>query len=240
MASYPHRFRSPTVARQSGAGQERRSQPCAAAPGRFAPGGVKTVQARAWSLPLRSTTPAPSRSSGHDERLHGRGKPGGKIAKHLTAASPPDRANGDLIAAHLHGRAPPGGSPQLVRRPGDGNRPAAASRRFRRREHRPQADEREAASPIASQLERTAVEVAHHRLSEAATRPEPTVAIIIADRVAGLPPTDPLDHEHRVTLPQPLLALGPSTNGGAYSAGSSVRRPTGARQALSGGLCPQC
>jgi hypothetical protein len=36
------------------------------------------------------------------------------------------------------------------------------------------------------------------------------VAIVIADPVAGLPPTDPLDHEHRVTLPQPLLALGPT------------------------------
>ena len=50
-----------------------------------------------------------------------------------------------------------------------------------------------------------------HRLSEAATRPPPAVAIVIAERVAGSPPTDPLDHEHRVTLPHPILALGPST-----------------------------
>ena len=146
-----------------------------------------------------------------DERLHGRRKLGRKIAKHLTAASLPDRANGNLVTAQLHGRAPPGGSPQLVRRPVDGNRPATASRRFGRREHRPRADEREAAPPIASQLERTAVEVARDRLSEAATRPQPAVAIVIAERVAGSPPTDPLDHEHRVTLPQPILALGPST-----------------------------
>jgi len=138
-----------------------------------------------------------------DERLHGRRKLGRKIAKHLTAASLPDRANGNLVTAQLHGRAPPGGSPQLVRRPVDGNRPATASRRFGRREHRPRADEREAAPPIASQLERTAVEVARDRLSEAATRPQPAVAIVIAERVAGSPPTDPLDHEHRVTLPQP-------------------------------------
>jgi hypothetical protein len=41
------------------------------------------------------------------------------------------------------------------------------------------------------------------------------VAIVIADRVAGLPPTDPLDHEHRVTLPQPPVSPGPSTNGEA-------------------------
>jgi hypothetical protein len=41
------------------------------------------------------------------------------------------------------------------------------------------------------------------------------VAIVIADRVAGLPPTDPLDHEHQVTLPQPPLSPGPSTNGQA-------------------------
>src|SRR6516225_11966745 len=128
-----------------------------------------------------------------DERLHGRRKLGRKIAKHLTAASLPDRANGNLVTAQLHGRAPPGGSPQLVRRPVDGNRPATASRRFGRREHRPRADEREAAPPIASQLERTAVEVARHRLSEAATRPPPAVAIVIAERVAGSPPTDPLD-----------------------------------------------
>jgi hypothetical protein len=52
------------------------------------------------------------------------------------------------------------------------------------------------------------------------------VAIVIADRVAGLPPTDPLDHKHVVTLPQPLLALGPSANGDAYACGQFWPLPT--------------
>jgi len=62
-------------------------------------------------------------------------------------------------------------------------------------------DKREEVASVGSQLKRIAVELAHHRLAEAAaTLPEPAGPIVVADRPAGPPPARTFDHEHRATL----------------------------------------